>query len=45
MPDEKQIPVYPKAQIHIFVVGGEISPMMQAWKALPPVSVAIDPWR
>lgn len=45
VPDEEQIPVYPKEQIHIFVVGGEISPMMQAWKALPPVSVAIDPWR
>jgi hypothetical protein len=44
-PDTALLPVYPRSQFHAFVVGGEISPMMQAWKMQYPVTVSIDRWR
>jgi hypothetical protein len=44
-PDAAPVPVYPRSQIHAFVVGGEISPMMQAWKMQYPVTVSVDRWR
>jgi len=44
-PDTALLPVYPRSQIHVFVVGGDISPMMQAWKMQYPVTVSVDRWR
>ncbi|MGE4338860.1 MAG: hypothetical protein AB7E55_23230 [Pigmentiphaga sp.] len=45
VPDDTMIPVFPEHNVRIVVVGGEISPMAQAWKVTLPVSVSIDAWR
>ena len=44
-PDDALVPVYPRSQVRAYVVGGEVSPMMQAWKMQYPVSVSVDRWR
>ncbi|NML46186.1 hypothetical protein HHL11_20730 [Ramlibacter sp. G-1-2-2] len=43
-PDEQPVPVYPRAQVTSLVVGGDVSPMMQAWKMQYPVSVSLERW-
>ena len=42
--DDELVPAYPRGQLTAVVVGGEISPMMQAWKMQYPVSVPVDRW-
>jgi hypothetical protein len=42
--DDAQVPVYPRGQLTTVVVGGDVSPMMQAWKMQYPVSVSLAQW-
>lgn len=41
----ERLPAYPRRQVVAIVVGGDISPMMQAWKMHSALSVSIDRWR
>ena len=43
--DDARVPVYPRSQVRAIVVGGDVSPMMQAWKMASSLSVPIDRWR
>ncbi|MBN1851054.1 MAG: hypothetical protein JW932_21010 [Deltaproteobacteria bacterium] len=45
LPDEAVVPVYPRENIHLIVVGGDMAPVMQAWKMANPATVSIDKWR
>jgi hypothetical protein len=45
LPDEAVVPVYPRENIHVVVVGGDMAPVMQAWKMANPTTVSIDKWR
>ncbi len=45
LPDDAVISVYPRKYVRVIVVGGEISPMMQAWKFSYPTTASVDKWR
>ncbi|MBN2061018.1 MAG: hypothetical protein JW882_11455 [Deltaproteobacteria bacterium] len=45
MPDDEIVPVYPRENVNVIVVGGDMSPVMQAWKMAYPTTVSIDRWR
>jgi hypothetical protein len=45
LPDDAVIPIYPRKYVRVVVVGGEISPMMQAWKFAYPSTASVDKWR
>jgi hypothetical protein len=45
LPDDAVVPVYPRENIHVIVVGGDMAPVMQAWKMANPTTVSIDKWR
>ncbi len=44
-PPEKQVPVFPRDDVRIIVVGGETNPFTEAWQFARPVSVVVDRWR
>ncbi|MFC1532620.1 hypothetical protein ACFL7M_04555 [Thermodesulfobacteriota bacterium] len=44
-PDDKVVPVFPRKNIEIIVVGGGTAPMMQGWKMRYVKTVSIDKWR
>lgn len=43
--DDDIVQVYPRQLVKVVVVGGDVSPMMQAWKMQIGSSVSIDRWR
>jgi hypothetical protein len=45
MPDDAVVSIYPRKYVRVIVVGGEISPMMQAWKVAYPSTASVDKWR
>jgi hypothetical protein len=45
LPEETEVPVYPRIYINVVVVGGETNPMMQGWKMAYPSTVSVDKWR
>jgi hypothetical protein len=44
-PDDAIIQVYPRKEVKILVVGGDVADMMQAWRMSGPTTVSIDKWR
>jgi len=44
LPDDEIIPVFPKKDVRIAVVGGETNPFTQAWHLARPSSVVVDKW-
>lgn len=42
--DEEVVSVYPRNWVRVVVVGGDVSPMMQAWKMQMGSQVSIDRW-
>jgi hypothetical protein len=44
-PDDAIVQVYPRKEVRIIVVGGEVADMMQAWRMSGPTTVSIDKWR
>ncbi len=45
LPEDTEVPVYPRIYTNIVVVGGETNPMMQGWKMAYPSTVSVDKWR
>jgi hypothetical protein len=46
LPDDAVVQVYPRRYVKVIVVGGETSPLAQAWKfGSSPSSVSVDKWR
>jgi hypothetical protein len=45
LPEETEVPVYPRIYVNVVVVGGETNPMMQGWKMAYPSTVSVDKWR
>lgn len=46
LPDTAMIPVYPRNQVHVIVVGDHRgTPMMQGWQMSGPAIASIDKWR
>lgn len=45
LPDEARVPVYPRQDVHIVVVGGEANAMMQGWQMWGGTTVSVDRWR
>jgi hypothetical protein len=45
LPEETEVPVYPRPSISVIVVGGKASPMMQGWKMSHPATASVDKWR
>jgi hypothetical protein len=45
LPDDATVSLYPRKYVNVIVVGGEVSPMMQAWKMAYPSTVSVDKWR
>jgi hypothetical protein len=45
LPDDARVPVYPKNDVHIVVVGGEANAMMQGWNMYGATTTSIDKWR
>lgn len=45
LPENTEVPVYPRMYINVVVVGGEANPMMQGWKMAYPSTVSVDKWR
>ena len=43
--EDEIVPVYQPGTIHVVVVGGDASPMMQAWHMSRPLTVSVDKWR
>jgi hypothetical protein len=43
--EDDVVPIFPRRAVHIIVVGGEASPMMQGWQMASPLSASIDKWR
>lgn len=44
-PPDMQVPVFPRDDVRIIVVGGETNPFTQAWQFARPVSIPVDQWR
>ena len=45
LPEDTEVPVYPRIYTNVIVVGGETNPMMQGWKMAYPSTVSVDKWR
>jgi hypothetical protein len=45
LPDDARVPVYPKDDVHVVVVGGEANAMMQGWNMYGATTASIDEWR
>jgi hypothetical protein len=45
LPDDARVPVYPKDDVHIVVVGGEANAMMQGWQMWGASTISVDRWR
>ena len=45
MPDEARVPVYPRNDVHVVVVGGEANAMMQGWAMWGATTMSVDKWR
>ena len=45
LPDDARVPVYPREDVHVVVVGGEANAMMQGWQMWGATTVSIDKWR
>jgi hypothetical protein len=45
LPDDARVPVYPKDDVHVVVVGGEANAMMQGWAMWGATTVSVDKWR
>jgi hypothetical protein len=45
LPDDARVPVYPKDDVHVVVVGGEANAMMQGWQMWGGTTVSVDKWR
>lgn len=43
--DDEVVPVYPRENIQVVVVGANQNPMMQGWKTSDPTIVSIDRWK
>jgi len=44
LPDDEIVPVFPRKDVRIVVVGGETNPFTQAWHLARPSSVVVDKW-
>jgi hypothetical protein len=45
LPDDARVPVYPRDDVHVVVVGGEANAMMQGWNMYGATTASIDKWR
>jgi hypothetical protein len=45
LPDDARVPVYPREDVHVVVVGGEANAMMQGWQMWGATTVSVDKWR
>jgi hypothetical protein len=45
LPDDARVPVYPRDDVHVVVVGGEANAMMQGWNMYGATTASIDRWR
>lgn len=45
LPDDARVPVYPKDDVHVVVVGGEANAMMQGWQMWGAMTASVDKWR
>jgi hypothetical protein len=45
LPENAEVPVYPRIYVNVVVVGAETNPMMQGWKMAYPSTVSVDMWR
>jgi len=45
LPDDARVPVYPRDDVHVVVVGGEANAMMQGWVMWGATTVSVDKWR
>lgn len=45
LPENAEVPVYPRIYINVVVVGAETTPMMQGWKMAYPSTISVDKWR
>jgi hypothetical protein len=45
LPDEAEVPIYPREGVQVIIVGENQNPMMQGWKTGYPTIVSIDKWR
>lgn len=45
LPDDARVPVYPKDDVRVAVVGGDANAMMQGWVMASPSTASIDKWR
>ena len=45
LPDDARVPVYPKDDVRVVVVGGEANAMMQGWVMASPSTASVDKWR
>lgn len=45
LPDDVDVPVYPREGVQVVVVGANQNPMIQGWKTDYPTTVSIDRWR
>lgn len=43
--EDEILPVYPRENVQVVVVGANQNPMMQGWKTSDPTIVSIDKWR
>ena len=45
LPDDARVPVYPRDDVRVVVVGGEANAMMQGWVMASPSTASVDKWR
>jgi hypothetical protein len=45
LPDDARVPVYPRDDVHVVVVGGEANAMMQGWQMWGATTISVDKWR
>ena len=45
LPDDARVPVYPRDDVRVVVVGGEANAMMQGWIMASPSTASVDKWR
>ena len=45
LPDDARVPVFPKDDVHVVVVGGETNATMQGWNMYGATTASIDKWR
>jgi len=45
LPGTARVPVYPKSDVFVVVVGSEANAMMQGWKMAYPSTVSVDKWK